>query len=195
MFFTIISKVPIIADDNSSSKMFKIFVIGAILYILLHYYLFIGDRGEIINKYKNYIYYVMGIDFAIAYALSVISSSDDNNDEEDDEEEKKQKSNQNEPTPEQKDQYLRQLALRNQMLEQQRAMQLAQRVQMAQQQDKTNSSPQKEEKNEETKSASSKKSSEKKEKPKKSKSSKKEKNEDDIDEDTALPIYNGGDDE
>ena len=193
MFFTIISKVPIIADDNSSSKMFKIFVIGAILYILLHYYLFIGDRGEIINKYKNYIYYVMGIDFAIAYALSIMSSSNDEEEEEDDE--KKQKNNQNEPTPEQKEQYLRQLALRNQMLEQQRAMQLAQRVQMAQQQDKTNSSNQKDEKNEETKSASSKKSSEKKEKAKKSKSSKKEKKEDNEDEDTALPIYNGGDDE
>jgi|688.fasta_scaffold68406_4 type IV secretory pathway VirB10-like protein len=187
MFFTIISKVPIIANDNSSSKMFKIFVIGAILYILLHYYLFIGDRGEIINKYKNYIYYVMGIDFAIAYALSVMSSS---NDDEDEDDEKKQKPNQNEPTQEQ---YLRQLALRNQMLEQQRAMQLAQRVQVAQ--EKSNSSNQKDEKNEETKSASSKKSSEKKEKAKKSKSSKKEKKEENEDEDTALPIYNGGDDE
>jgi len=194
MFFTIISKVPIIANDNSSSKMFKIFVIGAILYILLHYYLFIGDRGEIINKYKNYIYYVMGIDFAIAYALSVMTSNNDDEEEEDDNE-KKQKPNQNEPTPEQKEQYLRQLALRNQMLEQQRAMQLAQRVQMAQQQEKSNSSNQKDEKNEETKSASSKKSSEKKEKAKKSKSSKKEKKEENEDEDTALPIYNGGDDE
>lgn len=71
MFYTLISQTPFINNDISSKKILKLFLIGSILYILLHYYLFSAPRG-FLDKYKRYIYYVMAIDFVTAFILTSI---------------------------------------------------------------------------------------------------------------------------
>ena len=71
MFYTLISQTPFINNDISSKKILKLFLIGSVLYILLHYYLFSAPRG-FLDKYKRYIYYVMAIDFVTAYILTSI---------------------------------------------------------------------------------------------------------------------------
>ena len=70
-------------NDKSDRKILKIFVIGSVLYVLLHYYLYMnGGSSSMIDKVKQYLYYVMGADFCIAYFLSSQKkSSDENNDE------------------------------------------------------------------------------------------------------------------
>ena len=44
MFFTIISRLPIINTDTTNRKYFKMFIAGAVLYIVLHYYLFSNSK-------------------------------------------------------------------------------------------------------------------------------------------------------
>jgi hypothetical protein len=74
MFFTIASKLPFIDGDK---KLVKMFIIGAILYTLLHYYLFSAPRMELLDRYKQYLYYIMPFDFGIAYYLTKQSKSQD----------------------------------------------------------------------------------------------------------------------
>lgn len=83
MVYTLISKLPFMENDKSDRKILKIFVIGSVLYVLLHYYLYMnGGSSSMIDKVKQYLYYVMGADFCIAYFLSSQKkSSDENNDE------------------------------------------------------------------------------------------------------------------
>ena len=69
MFYTLISQTPFINNDISSKKIFKLFLIGSIIYIALHYYLFSSPRG-ILDNYKRYVYYVMAFDFLTAYLLT-----------------------------------------------------------------------------------------------------------------------------
>jgi hypothetical protein len=77
MFFSLASKLPFITSDNSDKKLLKVFVLGAVFYVMLHYYLFSGKRMEILDKFKNYIYYVMPIDLALAYFLCKTSIVED----------------------------------------------------------------------------------------------------------------------
>lgn len=76
MFYTLASRIPLIST-NKSKKFLLIFVVGSIAYILLHYYLYSGERFELLDKLKNYLYYVMALDLGVAYFLSKFSSSDD----------------------------------------------------------------------------------------------------------------------
>ena len=69
MFYILTSKIPYISNDSSDKKFLKIFIIGSIIYILLHYYLFRYERGNSIDKYRKYIYYVMFADLSITYLL------------------------------------------------------------------------------------------------------------------------------
>ncbi len=69
MFYTLASRLPYIVNDNSNSKFLKIFILGSVLYVLLHYYLFSANRGDMMNMVKQYLYYAMVADLGIAYAL------------------------------------------------------------------------------------------------------------------------------
>lgn len=69
MVYTIISKLPFITSDKSNRRFFKIFVFGSLIYVLLHYYLFQKDQDGILDSIKTYLYYAMGLDLCLAYAL------------------------------------------------------------------------------------------------------------------------------
>jgi hypothetical protein len=84
MFYTLASRIPLISNSKSDGKFLKIFIIGSLAYILLHYYLYSGERWFLFEKLKTYLYYVMTIDLAIAYFLSKWNTpqEDDSDDEE-----------------------------------------------------------------------------------------------------------------
>ncbi len=69
MFYIISSRIPVIASDNTNRKYFKLFVTGAVVYILLHYYLNRKIQSGITERVRKYIYYMMVIDFSIACVL------------------------------------------------------------------------------------------------------------------------------
>lgn len=70
MFYTIISNLPFIKSDTGSRKILKIFIIGSILYALLHYFLFQQEQIFILEQFKKYLYYMIAIDFGIAAFIS-----------------------------------------------------------------------------------------------------------------------------
>lgn len=80
MLYTIVSRIPVFVNDKSSRKYAKIFMIGAICYIIIHYLLFSFCKGELANKLKNYIYYIIIVDAGIAYLLDKVLSVTDNDD-------------------------------------------------------------------------------------------------------------------
>ena len=81
MFYTLVSKIPLISGDRSNKKFFKIFIFGSIAYILLHYYLHSGEKFPLLEKLKSYLYYIMAVDLALAYYLSRSSALPDDDDE------------------------------------------------------------------------------------------------------------------
>ncbi len=65
MFYLISSKLPLISTErNSSTKLFRSFIVGSICYIILHGYLFSQKfkDNNLVQKYKKYIYYLLGAD-------------------------------------------------------------------------------------------------------------------------------------
>lgn len=78
MFYTLISKLPIFSN-NSNRKFLKVFILGSVLYVLLHYWLYSDVRFEFLEKLKGYIYYVMLVDMCVAWWFSrpTIESDDD----------------------------------------------------------------------------------------------------------------------
>jgi hypothetical protein len=72
MFYTIVSRIPYIISTNSK-KFFKIFLLGSILYILVHYYLFSGVYNAVFEAIKHYLYYIMGADLIVAFIWSKLS--------------------------------------------------------------------------------------------------------------------------
>jgi hypothetical protein len=87
MFYTIVSRIPFILNDKSNSKLLKIFILGSVLYILLHYWLNRNSRGSLIDKYKGYLYYIMMVDFTVSYFLLKLSKPIVETNEEEEEEE------------------------------------------------------------------------------------------------------------
>jgi len=73
MFYTIISRLPIVQSDSSSRRYFKIFLYGSVVYLLLHYYLFSSERASFLEKLKSYIYYIMALDFIVACAWTKLT--------------------------------------------------------------------------------------------------------------------------
>lgn len=67
MFFYLISKL-IVTNGNK----LKIFVMGIIFYILAHAYLFskYSDSNNLIAKYRNYLYYLFGVDCALTFLFA-----------------------------------------------------------------------------------------------------------------------------
>jgi len=75
MFYFIVSKLPFIyRDDDSRGKLFKIFIIGTLCYIILHAFLYSGySTGiELIQKYRSYIYYVWGADLLMTSLFTLM---------------------------------------------------------------------------------------------------------------------------
>ncbi len=77
MFYTITSKLPFIETDNSKRKMLKIFIIGSVLYILLHLYLYSSNMTGLLENIKQYLYYMMALDFGVAYFFSKNSAEEE----------------------------------------------------------------------------------------------------------------------
>lgn len=69
MFYTLTSKIPYIESDNSKRKILKIFLIGSVLYSMLHYHLFSNKSSPLYDNIKKYLYYIMIADFALSYFL------------------------------------------------------------------------------------------------------------------------------
>lgn len=84
MIYTAISRIPFLASDNGSSKMFKVFLMGSVLYVILHYYLFSASRGAMLDKFKSYLYYGMAADFAVAYIWATMFRAETDKNTEDD---------------------------------------------------------------------------------------------------------------
>jgi hypothetical protein len=86
MFYYIVSKIPIISS-NDESRFFKIFIVGTILYIILHAYLFScsNKNSELISRYAGYMYYVWGADFAITGITNQMSTHKSSEEDSEDE--------------------------------------------------------------------------------------------------------------
>jgi hypothetical protein len=84
MFYAIASKIPFIESDKSKRKILKIFIIGSVLYVLLHYYLYSSPINGMLSTVKQYLYYLMFADFGIAYFLSSQSVQEENEEDSDD---------------------------------------------------------------------------------------------------------------
>jgi hypothetical protein len=76
MFYTLSSRSSLITGDSSSRKYFRIFLVGTVMYILLHYYLHTKELGFITEKLQHYLYYIMASDYLIACAWVRFGSSD-----------------------------------------------------------------------------------------------------------------------
>lgn len=86
MLYTIVSKIPFISSNNSKRKILIIFIIGSVLYALLHYYLYSSPINGLFEQLKKYLYYIMAVDFGLAYFLSSKNNNEHNEDEENQEE-------------------------------------------------------------------------------------------------------------
>jgi hypothetical protein len=69
MFYTVASKLPILPQDKQK-KILMIFVIGSVLYALVHYYLYSSPMEGLLDQLKKYLYYIMAVDFGVSYFLS-----------------------------------------------------------------------------------------------------------------------------
>jgi hypothetical protein len=70
MFYIIASRIPLVYSDTTNRKFLKIFILGSLLYICIHYYLHLEVRTGIIDKIKSKLLFVMAGDFAVACALA-----------------------------------------------------------------------------------------------------------------------------
>uniref|UniRef100_A0A6C0EAD1 Uncharacterized protein n=1 Tax=viral metagenome TaxID=1070528 RepID=A0A6C0EAD1_9ZZZZ len=80
MFYTILAKVPVLQNDKSQNKLLKIIVIGSVFYVILHYFLFTKEI-ELLTKYRQYIYYLIGIDLLTVFSLVAMNSDKKDSDE------------------------------------------------------------------------------------------------------------------
>jgi hypothetical protein len=76
MFYFLSSKVSLISNINDESRFTKIFIVGTVLYILLHAYLYSSSNqsSDFIVKYSKYLYYIWGADLAITGIMTKLLS-------------------------------------------------------------------------------------------------------------------------
>jgi hypothetical protein len=75
MFYILVSRVPFIYNvPDKKDKMFRIFLIGSICYIILHGLLYSRKflENSFIQKYKSYLLYLAGIDFVLTSGIVVV---------------------------------------------------------------------------------------------------------------------------
>jgi hypothetical protein len=70
MFYTIVSRT-IITKVETSRDYLYIFIVGSIGYIALHWYLHIEVKNGIMEKLREYLYYIMVVDMMTAYAMNI----------------------------------------------------------------------------------------------------------------------------
>ncbi len=68
MFYIIASRIPALAA-HPDKKYFRVFLIGSILYVLLHYYLHSVIRTGFLEKLRKFLYHIMGVDYLISIVL------------------------------------------------------------------------------------------------------------------------------
>jgi len=76
VFYTAASRLPLITGGTDDYKFIKIFAIGSLSYVALHYSLHVMREIEFINKYKNYLYIIMFVDLAFSFILMRFLSSE-----------------------------------------------------------------------------------------------------------------------
>lgn len=71
MFYNIISRIPKIVEATKKKKLLYISIIGTLIYIIIHAFLFSKQSESIgvITKYRYYIYVIMLLDFGIMYLM------------------------------------------------------------------------------------------------------------------------------
>jgi hypothetical protein len=135
MFYIIASRIPLVYSDTTNRKFLKIFILGSLLYIFIHYYLHLEVRSGIIDKIKSKLLFVMAGDFAIACTLakllSPIVSVPADIESDDSEAKPKYLANEKERIMKELEDRRKVELLRNQQLAQQ--AQIAQQAQLAQQ--------------------------------------------------------------
>ena len=84
MFYTLASKISAV----SGNSILRVFIFGSVLYVLLHYYINTSPNLFIFSLFIKYLYYLMAIDFAMAYFIikskktaNLVSSSVDEQDD------------------------------------------------------------------------------------------------------------------
>ena len=123
MFYIIASRLPMVYSDPKNTRYLKLFVIGSILYLFIHYYLFLESRAFLLELLKGKFYYIMAGDLLIACILTKFLSPRIKV-EEDDEDESK-----NEIPTEDKQKIMRELEEKTrylaelQMIQQQKVLQ------------------------------------------------------------------------
>ena len=70
MFYTIVSRT-IITKVETSRDYLYIFIVGSIGYIALHWYLHMEVKNGIMEKLREYLYYIMVVDMMTAYAMNI----------------------------------------------------------------------------------------------------------------------------
>ena len=56
MFYIIASRLPLVYSDSTKRKYLKLFILGSIIYLCVHYYLFLEQRTGLLDKVKSKLY-------------------------------------------------------------------------------------------------------------------------------------------
>lgn len=70
MFYIISTRLPLVYSDTTNRKFLKIFILGSILYVCIHYYLHLEARNGFMDTLKSKLLMIMAGDFLIACALA-----------------------------------------------------------------------------------------------------------------------------
>lgn len=86
MFYILVSRIPFVYNiNNKKDKLFRTFLVGSICYIIVHGLLYSKKfTGNVfIEKYRNYLLYLAGIDFTVTSGMVYLldkKNLEDNND-------------------------------------------------------------------------------------------------------------------
>ena len=81
MFYFLVSKIPIINNPNDEHNLFKVFVVGTILYLILHVYLFSHPTSNFVNNYGKYLYMIWAGDAGLTGILQKYFLKEDKKEE------------------------------------------------------------------------------------------------------------------
>lgn len=95
MFYTLVSRT-IITKINTPRDYLYIFLIGSVAYVIIHWYLHMEKREGIVEKAREYLYYLMVFDAIVAYALMMLYPTKDA-EKDNDVDESNDKENKDEP--------------------------------------------------------------------------------------------------
>jgi cell division protein FtsN len=70
MFYIIATRIPLVLSDTSNRKYLKIFVLGSLLYICIHYYLHLEARAGVLEHIKDKLLIIMALDFLAACGIA-----------------------------------------------------------------------------------------------------------------------------